>query len=465
DNDRFIVSWQGEGDPADPHNWPKARKVYVSIMIFYQTAAVYIGSSVYAASIPQIMEVYDVSSTKALLGLSLFVLGYGVGPLFISPFADMPQIGRNTLYSFSLLMFTVLQIPFTVVDGTYSAMMFCRFFAGFFASPALSIGVNSFVDMYSGELLPYLVLLWAGAAVLGPTLGPVIISYAVMNLSWRWPFYFLTVSGGIGFILMLFTTPETYGEYWLLNRAKRIRKESGDDRYMTAWEHNREGFSLKTKLYETFILPARASFEPIMIYTNLFLGFTYGLFYLWFESFPLVYGGIYHFNQGIQGIMFIALGIGSVTGFSLYYLCLKYYISPRVNNEGPEVYFKAMVLPTLAIPIGLFIFGWTARSDIPWIAPTIGAAIYPVGVLFVFQPIIGYIGRVYYSNLSAVMISNCVWRSCIAAAFPLFGSGTFHNLGIGRGSSMLAGISIAMTLIGSLLIKYSGHLRRASKMA
>ena len=43
------------------------------------------------------------------------------------------------------------------------------------------------------------------------------------------------------------------------------------------------------------------------------------------------------------------------------------------------------------LPIGLFITGWTARADVPWIAPDIGIAIFGAGIILNFQGIQTYV--------------------------------------------------------------------------
>ena len=71
----------------------------------------------------------------------------------------------------------------------------------------------------------------------------------------------------------------------------------------------------------------------------------------------------------------------------------------------------------------------------------------------------------------------------MASVFPLFGSAFFRNLGIGPGSSLLAGISIAMMpiyfvslffwnvfqvlfiFLSQLLIRYGDRLRTRSRYA
>lgn len=57
------------------------------------------------------MEVFNVSQTSALVGLTVFIAGYGVGPMILSPLSDVPQIGRNSIYMITLFLFVVVQFP------------------------------------------------------------------------------------------------------------------------------------------------------------------------------------------------------------------------------------------------------------------------------------------------------------------------------------------------------------------
>jgi len=40
------------------------------------------------------MEEFDVSMTTALVGLTVFVLGYGISPMIWAPLSEFPSIGR-----------------------------------------------------------------------------------------------------------------------------------------------------------------------------------------------------------------------------------------------------------------------------------------------------------------------------------------------------------------------------------
>ncbi len=45
--------------------------------------SVYIGSAIYTAGLQGVMQQFGVSDVAALLGLTLFVLGYALGPMIL----------------------------------------------------------------------------------------------------------------------------------------------------------------------------------------------------------------------------------------------------------------------------------------------------------------------------------------------------------------------------------------------
>ena len=67
----------------NPRNWSSPKKFFVTFQICFLTTAVYIGSSIYTAGLKLVMEEYGVSDVAALLGLTLFVAGYALGPMIL----------------------------------------------------------------------------------------------------------------------------------------------------------------------------------------------------------------------------------------------------------------------------------------------------------------------------------------------------------------------------------------------
>jgi DHA1 family multidrug resistance protein-like MFS transporter len=162
----ILVDWYYTDDPANPHNWSNRKRLFLTLIICFYTFVVYTTSAIYTSSVPQIQERFGVDNVLATLGLSLYVLGYGVGPLIFSPLSEIPRIGRNPVYIITMFLFVVLSIPTALVDN-FAGLMVLRFITGFFGSPCLASGGASLGDMYSLMNLPYAMMAWVSAAYCG----------------------------------------------------------------------------------------------------------------------------------------------------------------------------------------------------------------------------------------------------------------------------------------------------------
>jgi DHA1 family multidrug resistance protein-like MFS transporter len=78
--DYELVDWRKD-DPANPRNWSTPKKFFVTFEICLLTTSVYIGSAIYTAGVRGVMADFHVSEVVAVLGLTLFVAGYGLGPM------------------------------------------------------------------------------------------------------------------------------------------------------------------------------------------------------------------------------------------------------------------------------------------------------------------------------------------------------------------------------------------------
>lgn len=65
-----------------PFNFPTWRKWLMTLLMGGMAAAVTFGSSVWSSTIPVTTKQFGVSESVAVLGVSLYVLGFAVGPIF-----------------------------------------------------------------------------------------------------------------------------------------------------------------------------------------------------------------------------------------------------------------------------------------------------------------------------------------------------------------------------------------------
>lgn len=217
------------------------------------------------------MESWNLGRVASSVGLSIYVIGYGLGPLIMSPLSEVPWTGRNPPYLIGKFIFVILCIPIALVDN-FAGMLVLRFLLGVAGSPALATGGASYGDFATGMQLPYAIAIWAGGASAGPSLGPLISNFAV-TASWRWPFYETLLIAGPTFFVMLFLLPETSGDYILLRRAQRLRKLTGRSDLMAESEIKARDQKPKEVLFQALIKPWEINMkDPAVLFTTLYLG-------------------------------------------------------------------------------------------------------------------------------------------------------------------------------------------------
>lgn len=118
---------------------PTRKKVWLTWCIIVLTFSVYIGSSVWAPALYVGADYFNISLISSTLGIALFVLGYGLGPLFLAPITEIPAVGRTAPYIITLLIYCLLQIPNALVDN-WAGFCILRFLSGFVGSPVLATG-------------------------------------------------------------------------------------------------------------------------------------------------------------------------------------------------------------------------------------------------------------------------------------------------------------------------------------
>lgn len=464
----ILVDWYTTDDPANPQNWSSKKKAFVGLQIFLYTFVVYCGSSIYVPSQEGVMHTFGVGHTKAALGLSLYVIGYGIGPLLFSPLSEVPLFGRNLPYIVSFALFVILCVPLALVDN-YAGLLVLRFLVGFMGSPCLATGGASMQDMYSFMKLPYALTFWVTAAFNAPALGPLISAYAVTAKGWRWSLWEELWMAGPVFILMFITMPETSSSNILLRRAQRLRARNGDRRFKAQSEITQGNSKIGAVVWDSIVKPMEISIkDPAVLFTNLYTALQYGIYYSYFEVFPLVYPPMYGFNLGETSIVFVCITVACILGVIIYCAYVYFYLEPDIIKNGlraQEHRLVPAVFASFGMPIGLFIFGWTANPDIHWIVSVIGITIFATSGFVLFQCIFMYLPLSYPQYAASLFAANDTWRSALAAGAIIFARPLYINLGVGRGVSILGGFAAGGVLGMLALYFYGAKLRARSKFA
>ncbi|KAM0788498.1 hypothetical protein ACM66B_001629 [Microbotryomycetes sp. NB124-2] len=471
-DERFVVGWHDEFDQENPRNWSTTKKCSVAALISFMTFSIYIGSAIYVPAISSVEQEFGVGQDIAILGLSLFVLAYGIGPMLLAPLQETPWIGRTPVYVGGLALFTFFQLPILLAPEKlgFIALVLCfRFLSAFVGSACLASGGASLADLFGPEAFPIALGAWQLCSVCGAAAGPVIGGFAAQEKGWRWPFIELAILGGIALIVITLFLPETLESNILLRRAARIRVRTGDLRYKSRAEIETTGRFIPLKVAKQRIKYAfQLCGEPFVLYANVYSAVTYAVFYLFFAAFPLVYEQqVHHFSTGVGQLPYIGFLVTGVLSFAAYVVYQRRHIIPRLNAPDfrQEHRLELGIAAGIFIPVSLFVFGFSARPGVHWFWPTFGASLYTPGIFLVSQTLVLYTTAVYPSQSASILAGQTFFRSVLASIFPLIGPYFYRALGLGGGCSLLAGISIVLVGLLWVLYKWGDVLRRRSRWA
>ena len=333
------------------------------------------------------MREFGVSKAVATLGTSLSLLGYALGPMLWSPMSEVPRLGRNPIYIFTLVGFLLLKLPIALANNIPTILVF-RFLTAFIGSPAQATGGATISDMFLPRKRSYGLGLWELSTWIGPTLGPLVGGFAAQARGWRWTIWELIWINSAMFLFIFCFLPETSASNILYRRAKRLRRETGSESIRAESELETLDLSKKELAYKTLIRPVVLCFqEPICLLLNTYTALVTGLLFTWLESLPIVFGSVYKFNLGQIGMSFLGLLVGSFVAFLIFVVWFFLFDAKKFDDLGyrkPEKRFVPLMAGCIFIPICLFVFGWTSRSDVPWIVPVVGSGLFSLGGFSLF---------------------------------------------------------------------------------
>jgi hypothetical protein len=80
----------------------------------------------------------------------------------------------------------------------------------------------------------------------------------------------------------------SYAPRLLANRAKKLRKETGDSKYVTEQDLDTRPFSQRLTLF--LLRPFQLLFQELIVFfISLYMSVLYGLLYMFFVAFPIIY--------------------------------------------------------------------------------------------------------------------------------------------------------------------------------
>lgn len=164
--------------------------------------------------------------------------------------------------------------------------------------------------------------------------SPIVASAAITTLGWRFSIWEILLASA-PVMLMLLLLPETSTPTILYYRAARLRDATKNQGIRSMSEIHQGQTDFRTTVIESLLIPMKITLlDPAMLFTNVYMMLIYGIYYSFFEAFPLVYGEMYGFNLLQNGLSFIPIAVGTTISLMLY---MSYLYFVRVSaHQAPN---------------------------------------------------------------------------------------------------------------------------------
>ncbi|PQE10896.1 MFS multidrug transporter protein [Rutstroemia sp. NJR-2017a WRK4] len=475
DLSKNLVGWEGQDDPLHPRNFPSKKKwlmlACVSLITFlrYTNSPKHwsynpLSSSIVAPGITLMnAEFKNTSSILSTFVVSIFVLGFAVGPLVLSPLSEI--YGRRPILLYCNFFLTVWQAGCALAPNIHLMILF-RFFAGLGGSACLAVGGGVVADLFPIQERGKAQAMFVMGPLFGPVLGPVIGGFIAQRAGWRWTYWVLLAACGVLSIFYVIVGKESSAHVIVRKKTIALCTETGNPDFISAYDAKKPPAALKLKavIFTGIARPFRMMFSsPILPMLGLWMSFVFGLVYLLLTSIAEVFESTYGFSIEIASLAYLGLGLGFFLGmFTVAKTSDPTIISLTNKNDGvyqPEFRLRNGLFFAFFIPGSFFWYGWSTYYRVHWIVPMLGLVPFGFGTMGVFAGIQTYYIDTGKQYAASAMAGLTAIRCLFAAFMPLAGPSLYANLGLGWGNSVLGFIGLALFPAPFFIFKYGAKLR------
>ncbi|KAJ0163489.1 Fluconazole resistance protein 1 [Colletotrichum tanaceti] len=478
-NDRFT----------SPQAWSPLRKRLVLCLLCVATCFSSVAASSYAPAKAAVAEEWGVSQVAALVGITTFTTGFALTPMVLAPVSEV--WGRRLVFTLTGVLFVACQIG-SALTQSYPGMLVLRFFAGVGSSTYSSMVGGVISDIYGPQERNTPMAVFSGGALFGTGLGPLLCGFVVQHLGWRWIFWAQAIVNAVVVLAIFAFVPETRRNVLLRRKAAALnlwyddvgaepnvvfRTTAPDAQQVIVCEKiaykferdEEEHESIVRKIATSATLPFVLLFtEPVVFFFSLWAAFSWSILYLGFAAVPLIFTHVYHFDLSSANAVLASSCAASVIAMvvSIYQeRWLDGLSNPKLPLHRPERRLYFSCVESICLPIGLLVFGWTARIQIHWVVPAMGIGISTLGIFSVYLAVFNYLADSYHGYASSALAAQSFCRNFIGGIFPLVTVQMYTNIGYGPASTLLSGIGLLLTACPWVLVAYGETIRAKSRFA
>ncbi|KAF9553357.1 MFS general substrate transporter [Agrocybe pediades] len=456
----FLVSLD---ESQDPQNMATARKWIIVFVISSAALCVTCASSMASFTEAGAQAEFHVSKEVAILSISLYIEGLGLGPLVFGPLSEV--YGRNLIYRASYVLFFAFNFAVAFAPNVVVYLIF-RFITGFCGSAFMSVAGGSVSDLFTDGTVANPMAFYTVSPFIGPVVGPLISGFINQNLNWRWTYYILLMWIFAELVGIFVLIPETYVPILLKWKAEKLRADK-DTRYWAPLDR-KEGSLVQAILRSCYTPLKLVIFDRMALLLDLWTSMILGILYLTFQAFPVIFTDNHGFNMQTTGLTFCGIGLGMLIGVSTQPYWNRMYTRISAANKGtipPESRLLMGEIGGVLTPLGLYWLAFTTYKSVHWIVPIIASVPFGTGTYFVFTSTFSYLVTAYRPIAASAMASNSALRSTFGAIFPLFAGAMYQRLGTVGATALLAGLMTLMAPLPFIFRRMGARLRAESRFA
>ncbi|THV06474.1 MFS general substrate transporter [Dendrothele bispora CBS 962.96] len=457
-----ILVPQPSDDPADPLNWPRWKKEACFWTLAFAASldgalSPMVGPGYVLLSSQFGVSVDEVASSfgAILLGLACFMLLQG---------SLAVKFGHRIVYLFSVTLMFISCI-WCAVSPNMASIRASRVFQGFGMSALQSLVASTIEQIYFVHERGNRSVIWSFSIMSGITLGPLLYSYVVQNLSWQMGFWFVSIPLGIAMLLVFFFVPETtYRRPDSSTNGKSQNspvkpdneKTSVDEHSISAASENNvthkpsylsqlkiwHGTFSDESLFKIFLRPFPFLLSPVTIYIFL----VHGMQTVWLSLLPICSSTIFTIEYGFNASQIGLTNLGGIVGIVLATAITgpltdwgTIWLSKR-NKGIYEPEFRIFFISTMLM--GTFGYaGWAVGTthNMPWIGAVACLALANFSMVTSGSAAVTYLLDTHGPNALHVLALSNFFKNIVLYSFTFFANGMVESRGVRVSLLILAG--------------------------
>ena len=206
DKHGFPLVPQPSDNKDDPLNWSSAMKLLVVLQVSWLAFLGPMSAAVANPAFVPLSKAFDITIVEASYELTMYICFAGVGPILLTPFANV--YGRRPLYLLANLVASMTNIA-AGYSSTWGGLLATRAFNGIAGGTPPAIGAATICDLYFMHERGFYMGIFTLFLTNGPHVAPLMGGFIAQYIGWEWCF---RIPGFIQlgtFVMTLFCLPET----------------------------------------------------------------------------------------------------------------------------------------------------------------------------------------------------------------------------------------------------------------